>query len=101
MVQTMIIIIVPSSKYERSMKPSTYRSNENMHTSVVPGTPEDSMEVKSRTPSAHLVTNSTLRIPMENVSIKNCLFVFYNNLSCVLYFYSGHSWRNLPYLRVR
>lgn len=86
MVQTMIIIIVPSSKYERSMKPSTYRSNENMHTSAVPGTPEDSMEVKSRTPSAHLVTNSTLRIPMENVSINNCLFVFYNNLSCVLYF---------------
>lgn len=77
MVQTMIIIIVPSSKYERSMKPSTYRSNENMHTSVVPGTPEDSMEVKSRTPSAHLVTNSTLRIPMENVSINNTVYLYF------------------------
>lgn len=87
MVQTMIIIIVPSSKYERSRKPSTYRSNENTHPSIVPSTPEgDSLEVKSWTPSTYLETNSAPRIPLEKVSINSCLFVFYKNLSCVVYF---------------
>lgn len=97
MVQTMIIIIVPSSKYERSRKPSTCRSNENMHPSIVPSRLEDSMEVKSRTPSTHLETNSAPRIPLENVSTNRCLFVFYKNLSFVVYFVC--IW-NLPYLRV-
>lgn len=86
MVQTMIIIIVPSSKYERSRKPSPCRSNENTHSSTVSSTPENSLEVKSRTPSTHLETDSAPRIPLENVSINSCLFVFYKNLSCVVYF---------------
>lgn len=99
MVQTMIIIIVPSSKYERSRKPSTYRSNENTHPSTVSGTPEDSLEVMSPPPSTHLETNKAPRIPLENVSINSCLFVFYKNLSCVVFGCTG-SCRNLPYLRV-
>lgn len=93
MVQTMIIIIVPSSKYERSRKPSTHRSNENTHPSIVPSTPEDSLEVKS----THLVTNSAPRIPLENVSIKSCLFVFYKNLRCVVLFVPGGICHTLGY----